>query len=205
MIQIQNRRPKMRNNRKRKGAAIVEFTLVMFPSLVLLFSVIVVGLQLSQQVRSSQVVRDTGSMYGRGIDFTQSVNQDVVVRLAQGLGLQKVGGTAVVVMSQVTWLPQATCTAASLNPCNGDSHVITQRLTIGNTAVSHGRIGWPSGMDSQGVIANYMTNGSAVATFPYGQLVTGEFAYITEGYFQTPSFSFPGFSTAPGVYSMAIY
>lgn len=195
----------MRNNRKRKGAAIIEFTLVMFPSLVLLFSVIVVGLQLSQQVRSSQVVRDAGSMYARGINFNQSINQDVVVRIASGLGLQKVGGTAVIVMSQVTWLPQSTCTSAALNPCNGNSHVITQRLTIGNTSVSHGRIGWPTGMDAEGVIANYMTNSSAVATFPFGQLNTGEYAYVTEGYFQTPSFTFPGFSTADGVYSMAIY
>ena len=205
MIHRENRRLRMRNNRKRRGAAIVEFTLVMFPSLVLLFSVVIVGLQLSQQVRASQLVRDTGSMYGRGIKFTQSVNQDVVVRLAQGLGLQKTGGTAVVILSQVTWLPQATCIAANLNPCNGDRHVITERLTIGNTSVSHGRIGWPTGMDAEGVIASYMTNGSAVATFPYSQLVTGEYAYITEGYFQTPSFTFPGFSTAPGVYSMSIY
>ncbi len=195
----------MRNNRKRKGAAVVEFTLVMFPSLVLLFSVVVVGLQLSQQVRAAQVTRDTGSMYGRGIDFTQSINQDVVVRLAQGLGLQKTGGTAVVILTQVTWLPQTTCTASALNPCNGNSHVMTQRLSIGNTSVKASRLGTPTGMNSEGNITNYMTNASAVATFPFGQLVTGEFAYVTEAYFQTPSFSFPGFTTAPSVYSMAIY
>jgi TadE-like protein len=195
----------MRVDRKRKGVAIVEFALVMLPMLMLLFSVIVVGLQLSQQVRASQVARDTGSMYGRGIDFTQSINQDVVVRLAQGLGLQKTGGTAVILLSQVTWLPQSTCTTASLNPCNGDSHVITQRLTIGNTSVRTSRLGTPTGMNSEGVITNYMQNGSAVATFTFGQLVTGEFAYVTEAFFQTPSFTFPGFSTANGVYAMAVY
>jgi Flp pilus assembly protein TadG len=195
----------MRQNRKRSGIAAIEFALVITPSLVLLFSVIVVGLQLSQQVRASQVVRDTGSMYGRGINFTQSINQQVVVRLAQGLGLQQTGGTAVVILSQVTWLPQATCTAASLNPCNGDSHVITQRLTIGNTSVSPGRLGSPTGMDANGNVTNYMTNSTAVASFPFGQLTTGEIAYVTESYFQTPSFSLPGFSTSPGVYAMAIY
>jgi hypothetical protein len=195
----------MRLNRKRKGAAVVEFTLVMFPTLVLLFSTIVVGLQLSQQVRASQVVRDTGSMYGRGIDFSQGINQDVVVRLAQGLGLQRTGGTAVVTLTQVTWLPQATCTANSLSPCNGNQHVITHRWTIGNTSVSNSRLGSPSGMNGEGVITNYMQNASAVATFPFGQLADKEFAYVTEGYFQTPTFSFPGFSTAPGVYAMAVY
>jgi len=198
-------RLRSRSRRGRRGAAVVEFTLVMFPSLVLLFSVVVVGLQLSQQVRASQVARDTGSMYGRGIDFTQSINQDVVVRLAQGLGLQKTGGTAVVYLSQVTWLPQSTCTAAALSPCNGNSHVMLQRLSIGNTSVTSSRLGTPTGMNSEGVITNYMQNASAVATFSYGQLVTGEFAYVTEAYFQTPSFSFPGFSTAPGVYALAIY
>ena len=173
----------MRISGKSKGIAVVEFTLVMFPMLMLLFSVIVVGLQLSQQVRASQVARDTGSMYGRGIDFTQSINQDVVVRLAQGLGLQKTGGTAVILLSQVTWLPQSTCTTANLNPCNGDTHVMTQRLTIGNTSVRTSRLGTPTGMNSEGVITNYMQNGSAVATFTFGQLVTGEFAYMTEAFF----------------------
>jgi hypothetical protein len=195
----------MRNNRKRKGSAVVEFSLVMFPSLILLFSVIVVGLQLSQQVRSSQVVRDTGSMYGRGVNFTAQINQDLVVNLAQGLGLQRTGGTGVIILSQVTWLPQATCDSAHLNPCNGESHVITHRLTIGNPSVSHGRIGWPTGMAASGDVTNYMSNSTAVATFPFGQLVNGEFAYVTEGYFQTPAFTFPGFSTAQGVYSMAIF
>ena len=195
----------MRNTRKRRGAAVVEFTLVMFPSLVLLFSVIVVGLQLSQQVRASQVARDTGSMYGRGIDFTQAINQDVVVRLAQGLGLQRTGGTAVVLLTQVTWLPQSTCTTAGLNPCNGDTHVMLQRLSIGNTSVKTSRLGTPTGMNSEGVITNYMTNASAVANFTFGQLVTGEFAYVTEAYFQTPNFTFPGFTTSPGVYAMAVY
>ena len=195
----------MRKSRKTRGVAIVEFALVMFPSLVLLFSVIVVGLQLSQQVRAAQVSRDAGSMFGRGINFTQAVNQDVVVRLAQGLGLQRTGGTGVVILSQVTWLPQSTCTTANLNPCNGNTHVITQRLTIGNTSVSPGRLGSPIGMDANGMVANYMTSPTAVATFPYGQLAAGEVAYVTEAYFQTPTFALPGFSTAPGVYTMAIY
>ena len=115
------------------------------------------------------------------------------------------GGTAVVLLSQVTWLPQSTCTTANLNPCNGNTHVITQRLTIGNTSVRPSRLGTPMGMNSEGVIPNYMQNGSAVATFTFGQLVTGEFAYVTEAYFQTPSFTFPGFSTADGVYAMAVY
>ena len=195
----------MKNLRPRRGAAIVEFTLIMFPSIVLLFSVIIVGLQLSQQIRASQVVRDAGSMYGRGIDFTHSINQDIAVRLAQGLGLSKTGGTAILIFSQVTWLPQATCTAASINPCNGNQHVITHRLTIGNTSVSHGRLGWPNSPDAAGNVNDYMTNTTAVATFPFGQLESGETAYVTEAYFETPSFTFPGFATAPGVYAIALY
>jgi hypothetical protein len=201
-----NNNLKMRLTRKRRGTALIELSLVMFPALTILFSVIVVGWQLGNHVRVSQVVRDTGSMYGRGIDFTQTSNQDIVaLGLAQGLGLQRGGGTAVMILSQVTWVPQATCTANALAICNGDSHVIKHRIWFGNSAISHGRLGWPTGMDSTGAIPDYLTNTSALATFPFGQVDAGKIVYATEGFFQTPSFSFPGLTTAPSVYAVVFF
>lgn len=189
----------------RKGSALVELAFVMFPSLVLLVWVIVVGLQLGHNVRAAQVTRDAASMYVRGVDFSKAGNKDILVRLASGMGMTRAGGQGVIILSRVTWIPAATCTAAGLEPCNADRHVITQQVVIGNTLLRASSLGTPAGTDSLGLVANYMQDARAVAAFPYMQLAAGEYAYVAEGYFDAPQWRFPGFNNAAGAYSIALF
>lgn len=192
---------------RRAGNAILEFGLVLTPLVTLLMGVTVVGLALSRSIHVSRVVRDAGSMYVRGVDFSKDGNKNVLVRLAAPLGLARTGGTGVVILSKVTWIPQTTCIALSLSPCNGDQHVITQRITVGDPTLRASALGTPSpaSLDSSGLVINYMQEPTAVATFPFLQLREGEYAYVSEAYFPAPDLDFPGFQTGVGNYSRAIF
>jgi hypothetical protein len=191
--------------RQQRGTSLIELGLIIFPLLLILFGVTVIGLQLGQSVRGAQITRDAASMYVRGIDFTLDANQDLLVRLAQGMGLAKTGGKGVLIFSKVTWVSQAQCLAANLNPCNGDQHVIMQRVVVGDPTLRVSSLGTPNSGDSNGFVLDYMTNAAAVATFPYMQLNAGEVAYVTEGFFDTPEITMPGYTTQAGVYTVALY
>lgn len=183
----------------------VELGFVIFPLLLCLFGVTVVGLQLGQSVRSSQITRDAASMYVRGVDFTKGPNQDLLVRLAQGMGLAKTGGKGVMIFSRVTWISQQQCSDAGLSPCNGDRHVVTQRVVVGDGSLRTSALGTPPNIDAQGFVLDYMTDPAAIANFPQMQLAAGETAFVTEGFFNTPEITLPGFHSDAGVYNLAIY
>jgi hypothetical protein len=192
-------------NRRRRGTAIIELGLIMFPLVILLFGVTVIGIQLGQSVRGAQITRDAASMYVRGIDFSLDANQDLLVRLAQGMGLAKVGGKGVMIFTKVTWVTQAECNDAGLTPCNGDRHVMTHRVIVGDASLHTSALGTPDSAEPSGIILDYMQNPAAIATFPYMQLRPGEDAYVTEGFFDTPEVNFPGLHRDAGVYTIALY
>jgi hypothetical protein len=191
-----------------KGIEILEFALVVAFILVpLLLGVVVIGINLGRAVQVAQVARDGGSMYVRGIDFSQSGNQAVLARLGQGLGLAASGGVGVVILSKVTHIPIGGCT----NPCNEGQYVMTQRIVIGDSALvtAHGQF-QSNGLvtlDAQGNVVNYIVDPNAiVSNFNSVLTLTGsEFAFISEAYFPTPDVNMPGYSVGNGVYSRSIY
>lgn len=193
--------------RSRRGNAILELGLMAMPITVMLMGTVVVGLNLGRSIQGAQVNRDAGSMYVRGIDFSADFNKDLLVRLAQGLGVTRTGGTGVIYFSKVTWIPASKCTALGLSNCNADKHVMTQRLTIGNTTSRASTLGTPANglVDSKGLLTNYMTNGTAIVYFPWMQLAENEYAYVAESYFASPDFDLPGFREGSGVYTLSIY
>ena len=195
------------NTRKtsQKGMQVLEFAIMMLAVVPLLLGVVVIGLSLGRAVQVAQIGRDAGSMYVRGVDFSQTANQQILVRLGGGLGMTTTGGNGVVILSQVTYIAPNGCTL----PCNSGQYVVAQRIVVGNSSLSTSRFG-PAGsvaLDSEGNVANYVTDSNAVAT-GFGSLLTvnaGEFAYVSEVYFPSPAFDFPGFSTGTGVYARAFY
>lgn len=184
---------------------VLEFAILMLAVTPLLLGVVVIGLSLGRSVQVAQIGRDAGSMYVRGVDFSQSANQQILVRLGGGLGMTANGGNGVVILSQVTYIASNGCTL----PCNAGQYVVVQRIIVGNSSLSTSRFGPAGGvtLDSEGNVANYMTDSNAIAT-GFGSLLTvnpGEFAYVSEVYFPSPQFDFPGFSTGTGVYARAFY
>jgi hypothetical protein len=197
-------------NRRRKrqsGTEFIEFalsSLLIFP---LMMGVVIIGLNLGRSIQVSQVCRDAGSMYVRGIDFSQSANKDEVVRLANGMGMTQTGGTGVIILSKVQFISASSCTG--IPSCNSNKYVVIQRLTIGNTSVTSSRLG-PAGTvttDSSGNVVNYMTDPNAVST-NFSNIMTlasGEYAFIAEASFLSMDLSSIGGSASTGVYARSVY
>jgi hypothetical protein len=197
----------MTRKKLQRGSALVETAVLMFPLTLLFLGVTTLGFDLATSVHAAQVTRDVGSMYVRGVNFSATANQDLAVRLGTGLGLQRTAGDGVIYMSKITFISRQTCTALALSPCNADRLVITQRVKIGNSALRPSAIGTPNAylLNSEGLVSRYKEEASAVADIPGMVLPEGEFAYITESYFDVPRVSIWGNSNARGVYNRVIF
>lgn len=199
-----------RLNRQR-GSELIEFALVAPPLLVLLFGTVVVGSNLGRSLQATQVSRDAGHLYARAVDFSDAANQNLIVRLAQGLGMTRTGGNGVVILSTVTYIGQPQCDAAGLSHAacvNLNYTVFIHRIVIGNPAARASSFGTPrpSLVGSNGDVSNYLTDQSTRANGFSALLALqpGDVAYVAEAYFQSPDFAMPGFQTT-GVYARSIF
>ena len=202
-----------RRNGKERGNSILEFALVAIPTVVLMLGVVVFGIDLGRSVQVAQISRDAASMYVRGVDFSLTGNQQVLVRLGTTMNLQLGSGDGLIILSKVTFIPDSSCGSPG-SPgypnCTSGKHVLMQRITFGNTALpgthfpTHGSVT----PDAQGNIPNYSTDPNAVidnfaATL---QLKPGEQAsYVSEAYFQTTDVKMNGFAASPGVYAQSFF
>lgn len=170
--------------RGRSGSFITEFAIVA-PVLVILFAgAFEVGSTLNRVLVASQVVRNANVLVVRGIDLSNSANQQLLVRTAVGLGMNQSGtwnpnpsGNSTVILTKVYLVGPLECAAGISNwdgtqaTCpNYGQYVIANRLTIGNTSRWSSQAGNPaSPTDSQGNISDYnmCTNSGNIATnFP---------------------------------------
>ncbi|MFN7924753.1 MAG: TadE family protein [Bryobacteraceae bacterium] len=213
-------------NRRRKGNTILEFALVMLFLFPLFIGTVNLGMNLTKTTQASQITRDAGHMYVRQVDFSLDASKNIVVRLAQGLGMTLSGGKGVILLSKIMYIGTSECAAANLAPASCPNYhkaVVIQRHTIGNTTMRTSDFATPAssiiltGPDAvtglkKGDIkpADYLTN----ATVQSPKLLTllpgmleGETAYVSEGYFDTPSFTLNQSYTATskGTYTRSIY
>lgn len=201
-------------HRRQRGNAIVEFALVAIFLVSLMMGTFSIGMTLTRSVQAGVVSRDAGSMFMRYVDFTLSSNKDILVRLANGMGMTTNGGRGVVIMTQLTKIGDAQCTAGGLSPgsCPNNGHnVVVKRVVVGNTSVYTTPYGNPDDdiIENDGTItaAHYLNDTSAQAD-AFSSLITlnaGEFAYMAEAYFQTPEISMPGYRDNTYVYSRNIF
>ena len=158
----------------------------------------------------TQVCRDADAMYARGLDFSLTGNQQVLVRLAQSMNLQTSGGDGLVVLSKVTFIPDSSCGSPPDPNCTAGKHVLMHRITFGDTTLpgTHFSTAGAVSYDAQGNVSNYATNANAIITnfaATAFQLKPNEISYISETYFRTPDVGMPGFQSSPGVYSQAFF
>lgn len=204
--------------RKEKGTAVVEFALSA-PLLVLAFlGTTGLGITLGRSIHAVQYCRDLAHMYADGIDFSVTANKDLAVRLSQMPGMTTTGGNAVVIFSKIITVYAADCTAASVSPCtNLGQAVVTQRVTVGNTALRSSDFNTPAAiiLDPQGFIspAVYLSNSNpTVRATAFTPLLTaagmtqqrGDETWVTETYFAYPALSF-FFASSPGAYTRFMF
>src|SRR2546423_8341754 len=176
------------------GNTLVEFALVITLAIPLLLYTFQLGMNLSRSIQVRTVNRDAGSMFVRNIDFSLPVNQQILVRIAQGLGITLNGGYGVVMLSQVMYVGDHECQAGGflangVSCPNYHKYVFTKRFVIGNAALRVSSFGTPTStlLLSDGSIPmnKYLTDLTCVAA-GFATLLTlagGEFAYVSETYF----------------------
>jgi hypothetical protein len=191
----------------------VEFALVSVFLIPLLFGTVHVGMNITRSIQVTQVSRDAGHMYARYVDFSMPANQDIIVRLASGLGMTRTSGFGRVTLSKIMYVGDPECAAAGYTPpgysgCGNRNHaVFLQQLVIGNQTLQASSFGTPSGKDAQGNVANYLTSSGARAQ-NFTTLLTlgpGEFAYVSEAYFRDPAYDFLGNTTGTAIYARTLF
>lgn len=190
-----------KRSRGRRGNALVEFSLVMVFLCPLLLGMLALGLNVGRHIQVTQVARDAGHMYARFVDFSLAGNKNILVRLADGLGMTADGGKGVVILSKVTYIADADCTAAGVSDgecVNRESYVFTHRLYIGNRSLKNSSYGTPNdaGLDTKGNVIDYYRDASARAS-GFGDTLApnrGEYAFMAATNFEGVLFSFPGLS-----------
>ena len=79
----------------------------------LFFGTVGLGLQMGHSIESLQISRDVAHMYAKGIDFSQTGNQNIAVNLASSSGMTLTGGNGTIILSQVITIYQADCDAGN--------------------------------------------------------------------------------------------
>jgi hypothetical protein len=191
---------------RRHGNTLIEFALVISFAMPLLLYTFELGMTLSRSIQVRTVNRDAGAMFVRNIDFSLPGNQQMLVRLAKGLGITLNGGNGVVILSKIMFVGDNECLAGGLQPDSGDcpgyhQNVFVKRFLIGNAAPRSSAFGTPTAnvIASDGSIGswNYLTNPTCVARGLSNllTLTSGEVAYVSETFQVTSGFTMPGVSS----------
>ena len=196
-----------------RGNTVVEFALVSVFLVPLLLGTINVGMNLGRSIQVTQVSRDAGHMYVRWVDFSLPGNQEIIVRLSHGLGMTRTGGNGEVTLSKIMFVGQLECEAGGLDvgQCpNYNQPVIMQRLVIGNDSLRDSTVGEPNPalIDEEGNIADYLTDSSARSP-GFNDILAlqpGEFAFVSEAFFESPEYGFPGYTEEErSIYARTIF
>ncbi len=199
---------------RRNGHSILEFGIVVIPTIYLLLGVVVIGINLGRAVQVAQICRDTDSLFVRGVALYNSSAQSFVAQLGAGMNLQTSGGDGLVILSKVQFIPDASCgtpTSPGYANCTVGKTVLMQRITFGDTTLpgtkypTHGSVSY----DSLDQVNNYQTDANAVIdNFVANafQLKPNEVSYICETYFRNSLANLNVWTgTSPGIYAQAFF
>jgi Flp pilus assembly protein TadG len=221
------------------GNTILEFALVMTFLVPMFAGAFTIGMALTKAIQVSNVTRDAVVLLVRaytdaesGLDLSVTNNQRIIVRAAQGLGMNldalddpNPNGSAVVILSKVVNVGPTECSATgtgltpyssspywdSGNCPNFGSYVFEYRVVIGNGTRWTSTLGNPgAAVQSNGTVtaSNIASNSNyRVAAFP---TVTGMtlgssiFALISEMYADVTYLNFFSVMSNPVIYARSI-
>jgi Flp pilus assembly protein TadG len=213
-----------RSTKGRRGVAIMEFTFSLLFLIPLLIGVFVFGFKLIRSLEMTQIARDAGAMYLRGVDFRGAGAQQTAQTLAASFNMTATG-TSVVILSKVKLITAADCTAANaVSPvvagsacANLGKVVFVEQLTVGNPSKGSSAFGTPPvqpvtctplgpgtpcvytvTVKDQGRTTSAQANAFAMV------MKAGELAYVAEMVNLTPDFNVAGLS-GPQIYARAIF
>lgn len=198
----------------RRGQSVIEFA-VALPFLVLMsVGTFAVGMIIDRHLTLGQLVRSSGNMYARGIDFqVGSNNRQFLIDAASGMDLQLSGGKSALYMTLLTRVPAAT--TCSVGSPNAGLIVIAQRFSLGDTTSNskmHSQLGMPANLQYDGNHADFICDADAVVSAPPAALSDAtngmqenEFVYVVEAIHRPQTIAFQGIFAPEYMYSRAFF
>lgn len=202
------RRPAPRGE---SGNAIIEFSLAMSFSVMLLFGTLAVGINLSKGIQAAQIARDAAHMFASGIDFSKTANKNELINITNGTGMTVSGGNGVIVLTALRHVFAADCTAAGLQanatscPNYGKDGTLT-RVVIGDSTLRTSYYGTPTTVASNGGVDYLRDTGGGTTNFAAVMTLTaGQVAYVAEVYLSSPDLSYLNEPSTGGIYARAVF
>ena len=205
-------------HRAERGVNLIEFALVSIVLIPLIFGAISLGMRLGTHIQATQLARDAGHMYARGLDFSKRSNQDVLLTLAQPFRMTAAGGNGVMMLSQVRLVYPADCAGLRTGCGNRGRHVVTHRLVFGDARLTSSRLATPgpglSGLNGSIATNDFLRDATvALPTTLSTELFTrtgfdlarGEVAYVVETFTPARETEMFGWVGTGGVYTRAIF
>jgi hypothetical protein len=163
-----------------RGSFMLEFALVAPILVLMLGGTFEFGMALNRAVTASEVIRNANVLTVRGIDLSQSQNQQLLIRTGAGLGMNVAGsstpdpnGNGVVFLTKVLRVGPLECALGITNwdgsqsSCpNYGRYVIASRINIGNSTKWHSPLGNPgTAQRSDGTLydSDLATSGTDIA------------------------------------------
>lgn len=164
----------------------------------LTIGVLLVSSNASQYDHANQISRDLASMYAQGMDFSKNANQNIAMRVAEGLGMPE--GQGVLILSKVRVVHDSDCLDKAPGDCSNIGRpVVTERYVMGNATLRRSSLGAPTKMDlGTGAVLNWTNDPSARAQDFNAGLKPNEFVYVAECYMTSPEHR-------SGVYARAMF
>src|SRR5438552_1461015 len=124
---------------RESGSGILELAIVLPMIGLTFFGTVGLGIMIGRYVQVVHVARDIAHMYSLGVDFTTAAPRNMLTqKLALGAGMTDTGGNGVVILSKITTVYLADCTAAGYTSgqcANQNLPVFTNRIYVGNSAL----------------------------------------------------------------------
>jgi Flp pilus assembly protein TadG len=175
---------KIVRNRKRRGGAMMEFTILVPVWLSLLLGTLWIGSAMIGGQQTMQMARDLASLYSRGVNFSSAGGasaSSTLTNITQQLGTMTSTGTAVAIFSTLTYVGNSVCASAgstygSSSPpshtascSNYGKYVFTQQYKQGNTSLLTSKFGTPPSADMDAnynvTLTNQVTDSGDRSTF----------------------------------------
>jgi hypothetical protein len=230
-------RKQSRATSREAGNTILEFAIVMVILVPMFAGAFTIGMALTKAIQVSNAARDAVVLMVRsntdaesGLDLSQTQNQRIIVRAAQGLGMASPGtenpnpnGSSVMILSKVVMVGAAEC-SLGITPApsgappwnagncpNYGSYVFAYRVVIGNGTTWSSTLGNPGGtVQTDGTItpADIASNSSdRAANFASATgmtLLSSTFALVSEMYANVSYLNFFSVLTNPVIYARSI-
>jgi hypothetical protein len=206
--------------RRRKGSFLIEMALVSWVLIYMLIGSFQMGMMLVRAIQAGGLCRNGNVLMIRGIDLSQSLNQQLLLRTAPSLGINTAGawtasstGAGVVILSQVYYVGPLECSSGVTNfdgttaTCpNLNQYVIAMRINIGNTAQGSSVVGNPSssagsnGFLTANQICTVTGNVAAASFSSIITLTSDQYTWVSEVYANSSAFNIFSILQAPTIY-----